>query len=1667
MPFYKRIVEPRLVSRLTDGDFGRVGEAGTGEGDEEDGDGLQRRKKMRRRSSSRRNTLEQEPPVPSGDSSSSYSSRRGRSRRPAIRFETLQDVSGFTLASLLRQLADLSRLASGIFQELEAEAGSVCARCIRLHSRFQTLQERTLHLDAKKVAIPVSNLDEESRWTVHYKASWHQQENVFLPSSRSSCVEDLHRQAKVNLKTVLRDCDKLRKDGLRSSQYYSQAPLFSTPAHLSGNCLDEEEDQDQTPTVSSADEENLLHSRRSKTPVPADLSEIDVQTNWTKALPLPTPEERMRQQAQAIQTDVIPINVTGENFDRQAGNRRSLVHSDTPLRRPTKIKRRKTITGLPEAVQKELGAVQPPARGTSSILPGHFSTMSRLESSRSNRARSTTRDSSCQTEEIKVVPPSVRRIRAQKGQGIAAQLSSSSGNMSGTPRAHDELRFHSLPRPCARVSLLDGETCMAGRWKDSCGTLPGRSSSSEARAQAQTSLLPRPKSQELGGPQPAEEGALGASPHAGTGSSAEAVPAGKCWAPGTSVEILAKPRDEHGSSSGNWSGSSGGGGSVQQSPTLDSAPPPSPPDSAICLAVGPRWVAGNQTPAHRLLSDAAEARWNSLYLKEPSSPAGPAEGEGWRGLGERSLSHSISLRKTKKPPPPPARSDSLRRRPKGSAPLLSPSLIASLQRSLEGGLGRQDGPQAPARPSVSVEGPEPWLMRPRSQSSSNSSGRSTGGSNAYSTGAATTPSQSETSSLRSDSGDPWAYYNQEAEGWRQGPWDGAGQPKPKSLSPDKTLGITSPSSGYSSQCNTPTGAGPGLGLPPPCRPSPRPKVKPKVPERRSSLRSSLSASSSSASLSSSASESRPQRAAASAALSPPSATVSHPTASDQNAPPPALYVLPLPAALGHLYLPPAVPLLDSLPTSPPPAPPVQGLLPPAVPLPTSHPHTRLLPKPPSFNLRLPTSPPPAPPVQGLPLPAVPLPTSPAPTHLLPKSPSARLPPSKAPPPAPPLFRLPLPPLLLPGPPMPPSPPPLPSSPLPSAPLPPPPPLDLAALCGGKKLLRPFALSCREEPNARGHQGDALRAAAVGPPLITANALRTVQLRSVRSGGQTQPNRAGIARHKPPVLQRPLSLQSPGKRACNASTPAVKTPPALAADLADSESRAGSVSEPETVAVSSISAATVTSEPLSTPVPLPYSSGATDQGNGANTGVNLEPDPEGALTPKKSKLPGSMPPPIARKPKLSLLIPPSPWEITAREKRPPDVSMSAADTTSSAAERDGTGGGLPSPLNTEECNSGNPRPAERPEGMPQPPAWAAEQNDGDRAVEKSQNNSRTKDEQAKDSSPTWDHLDRSSTTPCQENGTDDVFEECSASLNSSSGDCGEQPSTPSRSRTTEDLFAAIHRSKRRILGRKDSEDEFSRTQSPSSPVTPTGSLASPCSLRQAGSIQRSLRKSSTSSDSFKALLLKKGSRPEQSCRMSAAEMLKSSDPRQRPAEDERAVGRPAGQRGRNPREEWASHEGPMPRGAGVTGLCVRYGRSRTPPSAASSRYSARLHQHRLHSSPMTVIREAEAWEATDDVRRHSDGDISAQGAVPTGDANTQEYRDTLTSPSRSVALCAAIMMPSVASQDWKHITSPSGAVAQGATSLTPGVSNQNWDPLTSPSQGAAILTAGDAKQDWDS
>lgn len=50
-----------------------------------------------------------------------------------------------------------------------------------------------------------------------------------------------------------------------------------------------------------------------------------------------------------------PSRLPGAVFDRQASIRRSLINTDTVSRRPKKVKRRKTISGLPDNFNQELG----------------------------------------------------------------------------------------------------------------------------------------------------------------------------------------------------------------------------------------------------------------------------------------------------------------------------------------------------------------------------------------------------------------------------------------------------------------------------------------------------------------------------------------------------------------------------------------------------------------------------------------------------------------------------------------------------------------------------------------------------------------------------------------------------------------------------------------------------------------------------------------------------------------------------------------------------------------------------------------------------------------------------------------------------------------------------------------------------------------------------------------------------------------------------------------------------------------------------------------------------------------------------------------------------------------------------------------------------------------
>lgn len=679
-----------------------------------------------------------------------------------------------------------------------------------------------------------------------------------------------------------------------------------------------------------------------------------------------------------------------------------------------------------------VGTVQNDFRSHSLCVPDHYSTLGRLDSCRSAMLRSETKDSSCQTEEVKVVPPSVRRIRAQKGQGIAAQmsqLSSSSGNMSVmsdsagvifASRLNSDLGFHSLPRSGARVSLQ----VLERRHSISKSTEDRTTSHQISKLQVDDSVVPmrngsrtgmpqRPKSQEV----KSFESELEESP-AGVVSahatySTHVVPNAALTASSEVIAIRTTPsarspdnriassssytkrrdnlaancvvstNDQHHSSS-SWIKAS----STQNSQSLDTISS----NPVVVLALGDSGVSlsgaggtangsqsitygfrNNLSPSHSQNSDiscessysvdntqgsvkhcgfrptgneevalhkpncatpgcttpmsnmstnsldqvSAKEDSSSLYsvdhdgyytsmhmdsglksgknginnngLGNPRhSVVNVFDGTGKRSLGDltdcsdKSLSRSISLKKAKKPPLPPSRTDSLRRVPKkkaqSSGQVLDDKLIASLQHSLQLNLKCKNGGSPSQSPCSDYD--DPWVVRSRSQSSvsASSSVMSAAGLNMYSI-CAVTPSQSETSSIKSEYADQWGYYsdcpgiqddrlrspvihsapkpndysiNRLNDGSRVSlPQVPSGMAKPKSTSPEKSHRVTSPSSGYSSQSNTPTALTPvPVVLKSLSTGNGKPKLKPKVPERKSSLLSSVSVSSSSTSLSS-------------------------------------------------------------------------------------------------------------------------------------------------------------------------------------------------------------------------------------------------------------------------------------------------------------------------------------------------------------------------------------------------------------------------------------------------------------------------------------------------------------------------------------------------------------------------------------------------------------------------------------------------------------------------------------------------------------------------------------------------------------------------------------------------------------------------------------------------
>ncbi|XP_018584956.2 Nance-Horan syndrome protein-like isoform X1 [Scleropages formosus] len=429
-------------------------------------------------------------------------------------FEDLRSISNVALSRTLRQLSDLARHACSLFQELEAQIISTNQRVWALQNKIGRMQRAASGLDPKQEAVPVSNLDAESKLTSHYQSLWHLQRRLFHPSSRPACVEELHRNAKQTLRALQRDQQLRQRANVQrrvtiSISVAPPMPTFPSPRTLrrreqrSRHLRTERPMQEPESQAAQRKEKPARDSEfqpvqrkfertrssspikcchftpwsrkavppsdsvpdmvslglRPKCPVPNVPSTLDKQTNWSKALPLPTPEERMKTDSQVISSCIIPINVSGIGFDREASVRCSLVHSQSVLQRRRKLRRRKTISGIPRRVQQEDSDESPVARERTVIVHTNPD-ISLCHEELSLSGRLNTKDSGCQTDDFLIAAPSRRRIRAQRGQGIPTSLSHSTGNITSLPDASDamftaakgsRLRSRSLPREGGRL----------------------------------------------------------------------------------------------------------------------------------------------------------------------------------------------------------------------------------------------------------------------------------------------------------------------------------------------------------------------------------------------------------------------------------------------------------------------------------------------------------------------------------------------------------------------------------------------------------------------------------------------------------------------------------------------------------------------------------------------------------------------------------------------------------------------------------------------------------------------------------------------------------------------------------------------------------------------------------------------------------------------------------------------------------------------------------------------------------------------------------------------------------------------------------------------------------------------------------------------------------------
>ncbi|XP_058279209.1 NHS-like protein 2 isoform X2 [Hirundo rustica] len=220
--------------------------------------------------------------------------------------------------------------------------------------------------------VATSNLDLESKKTTPAKLPWQQPVNVFLAAGRPPGMEQLHQEAQLNLQSLLQE---------EYEEQYTESRVtgqtFRAADHLPLDTSPEPSPRPppakrlefvlMPPSQRAAEEEGTSSIVLGARPPDTSLSlptSPDKQQPWPRAFPLPPMEEKQWHQPGSIQTNIIPINVSGQHFARHSSARHSLFNAETAMNPKSTLRRRRTIIGFPNLSLRDQGSANGPTSST-------------------------------------------------------------------------------------------------------------------------------------------------------------------------------------------------------------------------------------------------------------------------------------------------------------------------------------------------------------------------------------------------------------------------------------------------------------------------------------------------------------------------------------------------------------------------------------------------------------------------------------------------------------------------------------------------------------------------------------------------------------------------------------------------------------------------------------------------------------------------------------------------------------------------------------------------------------------------------------------------------------------------------------------------------------------------------------------------------------------------------------------------------------------------------------------------------------------------------------------------------------------------------------------------------------------------------------------------------